>query len=308
MCNTWRCALLPAPALGWGLRAPPAGAFSLRRVSFVCSAGVSVSRYALAPALRRSFARYAGRALSWSRASRTLPAPRPRRRIAPALATLGHSGVAVAPLASLRSGAFLRRTRGGGVSPRLTRSLLLAERAAPVAARRSSPRVPLARLRAPSARAACSRSSPAVIPRRSLVCWFSSQPSAVSRSSAHGLSAARACLASLGGFVENRLFRLCFGVLRGAFCWLPSVALSWYFAAGVSPATPSAQPLATLGGSHGLRPRTSGERYRAAPVFINQGFPFLRVHSCRATPSTMATTNKMAKNRSFPILNNVTIS
>lgn len=187
MCNTWRCALLPAPALGWGLRAPPAGAFSLRRVSFVCSAGVSFSRNALAPALRRSFARFAGRALSWSRASRTLPAPRPRRRYAPALATLGHSGVAVAPLASLRSGAFLRRTRGGGVSPRLTRSLSLAERAAPVAARRSSPRVPLARLRAPSARAACSRSSPAVIPRLSLVCWFPSQPSAVSRSSARGL-------------------------------------------------------------------------------------------------------------------------
>lgn len=230
-------------------------------MSFVCLAGVSVSRNALAPALRRSFARYAGRALSWSRASRTLPAPRPRRRLAPALARLGHSGVAVAPLASLRSGAFLRRTRGGGVSPRLTRSLLLAERAAPVAARRSSPRVPLARLRAPSARAACSRSSPAVIPRLSLVCWFPSQPSAVSRSSARGLSAARACLASLGGFVENRLFRLFWGVLRGAFWWLAALALTWFFTAGVSPATPSAQPLAVLGGSHGLRPRASGERY-----------------------------------------------
>lgn len=226
MCNTWRCALLPAPALGWGLRAPPAGAFSLRRVSFVCSAVVSFSRYALAPTLRRSFARFAGRALSCSRASRTLPARRPRSRVAAALTSFGVSGVAVAPLSSLRSGAFLRRPRGGGVSPRLTRSLSLAERAAPVAARRSSPRVPLARLRDPSARAACSRSSPAVIPRRSLVCWSSSQPSAVSRSSARGLLAARACLASFGGFVENRLFRLCLGVLRGAFCWLPSVALS----------------------------------------------------------------------------------
>ena len=85
-----RRALLPAPALGWGLRAPTAGAFSMRRVFlFLCSACGSRAT----PSRRRCGGRsVASRGSLSPRACGT----RTRRPPSPSL-WLGESGGAVAP-------------------------------------------------------------------------------------------------------------------------------------------------------------------------------------------------------------------
>ena len=106
---------LPAPALGWGRRARNAGAFSVRVVSFITFSACALSGYALAPTLRWSLPRFAGR----GRSSRAVPAPPARVPHAPigALATLGESGSALRAFFSRYARISCPTPSSVGVSP-----------------------------------------------------------------------------------------------------------------------------------------------------------------------------------------------